>query len=284
MAAKSGKLNESFEWCSGSVTGRRHTIAGLDNQDASCVRAGAHWLAAVVCDGCSSGPDCGVGAWLGARMVVECLRAVAPKLRPKNVEKQLEGARVEILQRILRLARSLGGDLTDMLGDTFLYTVIGALMNRSVAVVFSIGDGVAFVNGQKHEIAYKNDRPAYLTYALTDLNEKYGDAFRFRVLATMPTPQLETVILGTDGVLDLIDSQHKTMPGKSQKIGSIDQFLSKNRYYRIPEALTRYLARVNKPTMRVDWKTRKVRRELGRLPDDTTLIAIRRSSRERHGG
>lgn len=284
MAASSGKLNEVFEWCSGTVTGRRHSVAGRDNQDASCVRSGANWLAAVVCDGCSSGPDCGIGAWLGARMVVECLRSIAPKLRPKNIEKQLEAARVEILQRILRLARSLGGDLTDMLGDTFLYTVIGVLMNRSTAVVFSIGDGVAFVNGQKYEIAYKNDRPAYLTYALTDLNEKYGDAFRFRVLATMPTSKLKTLILGTDGVLDLIEAAHKTMPGKTQKIGKIDQFLTKNRYYRIPEALTRYLARVNKPTMRVDWKTRKVRRELGRLADDTTIIAIRRAAQGSSGG
>ncbi len=271
------KLSELFEWTSGTVTGRRHSEAGTNNQDASCVRGGANWYCAVVTDGCSSGPDCAVGAWLGAHMVVEALRKVAPKLTAQNHEKLLESARLEVLQRILRLAKSLGGDLSEMLGDAFLFTVVGAVFNRKLCVVFTIGDGVAIVNDKPpYAVRYKHERPAYLTYALTDLNDRYGDLFRFTVHEVLPTKELTSLILGTDGVLDLIKARKKTLPGKTQKVGKVEQFLTKNRYYKIPEALTRFLFRVNKPSTRVDWQARKVRRELGRLEDDTTLIAIRR--------
>src|SRR4051812_13424874 len=110
---------ELFEIASGSVAGRMHLSAGKGSQDACVVRAFGPNLVAVVCDGCGSAAHSEVGAWLGARLVIEELRKRLARGAQLDAPELWEEVRRGVLAEIERVSISMGGSLRETIAEHF---------------------------------------------------------------------------------------------------------------------------------------------------------------------
>ncbi len=245
-------MDMPFEIAGGSVAGRAHVAAGRNNQDAFFWTTTASGLVAVVCDGCSGGPHSEVGAKVGARLIAQAAaRLCDSKL---SVEELVERVRADVLARLRLLATEMGSEsFARTVTEYFLFTVVGLMVTRSSATTFSIGDGLVVVNGTRHKLGpFPNNEPPYLGYGLL------APGPVFKVHASVPTDDLDLLVLGTDGAFDL-DSPDD---GRAIEVLSSD-----DRTFRNTDMVRRRLT-----VMR--------NRQRGLLADDTTLVVVRRKRGE----
>lgn len=153
--------------------------------------------------------------------------------------------------------------------------MLGIVISPSTMVLFSIGDGVYFLNGKFSRIGpFPNNAPPYLGYSL--LKYVPDEWINLQVHATMPTKEISSLLIGSDGLENLILAAENNIPGKNEKVGPINQFWEDDRYFKNPDMIRRRLTLVNRTITKTDWDNRKILKEHGLLPDDTTLIVIRR--------
>jgi hypothetical protein len=257
-----------FDIAAASVQGREHARAGRNNQDALCVRASEHGLVAVVADGCGSQPCSELGAQLGVRRLVQAA-----------LQRLAEGERVDeatflpgLREDVLCLLSELRGDLgRDAVGD-FLFTVVGAVMTPTRTLVFSAGDGVWALNGDVHPLGpFPGNAPPYLAYALLG-----RDDVPLAARALVPTEDVHALLLGTDGAVDLSRLATARVPDKDEPVGPLSQLWTDDRYFANPDALRRRLSLLNRESVRADFDARRLLRTPGLLPDDTTVVVLRR--------
>jgi hypothetical protein len=226
----------------GSIAGHAHVMAGRNNQDAfDWARAGDD-LVAVVCDGCGSGARSEVGAAIGARLIVETTaRLFGQRL---SAEGLLDRVRSDVMAELALLARAMApaGRFAETVVDHFLFTVVGVLADAEQIVTFALGDGLIVLDGERRELGpYPNNEPPYLGYELLD--PRRGRPFE--VHTARPRVEVRSVVLGTDGALELAD---------------LRQFWEDDRYFGNPDMIRRRLTVLNRSA---------------RLGDDTTLVVIR---------
>lgn len=170
--------------------------------------------AAIVTDGCSSGKASEVGARLGARWLAELITREASAERREHEPHEAEAeaasfaARVTsaLVDRIEIVARSLSqtGELdaavaTEMLLFGFL---AAAIVRDDFAIVFGVGDGFAWVDGEATVIdPGPENAPVYAAYGL------FGRAIEPRILHVSPASAVGTIAVGTDGVLPLLEDR-----------------------------------------------------------------------------
>ncbi len=267
-----------FAVAAGSVPGRAHVIAGKPNQDAWYWVQTERMVAAVVCDGCGSGRQSEVGSQFGARLIVGALeRHLAPLMAAGAVAEPdetafgcaLEVVRQDVLDRLRDLVSAMSGELARIVCDYFLFTAVGLAAGADYTVIFSIGDGVWGANGMVSQLGpFANNAPPYLAYDLLPdgRNSFDTDALRFQIRQILPTAAVESLVIGTDGVADLIAAQEKYVPGTDEPVGKLDQFWREERFFANPDALRRRLVRLS----------RRVAQDTALLSDDTTLVVVRR--------
>lgn len=281
---------KNWQFAGGSIQGRHHRTTGRNNQDALCWMCAGSNVVAVVCDGCGSGEHSEIGAQIGARLVTQILMHELSENPEEDVEAILEKARTAVLHRVLDLAQAMGENLTQTLCEYFLFTTVGVIMTQSQAVFFSLGDGLMFTNGEKISLGpFPNDAPPYLAYGLmkTILTQDCPTTLQFQINRVSPVEELQSFLIGTDGVQDLMDVADKKLPGKEQTIGSIDALWKQDRFFANPDFVRRHLAGVNRDFIGRDSVHFTRRIEHGLLPDDTTLIVGRPEieySKEQKGG
>lgn len=256
-------MTGAFEVAAGSIVGREHVAAGKNNQDAFCWIQTPEATIAVVSDGCGSAKHSEVGASLGSRLAAEALRKHVHRLAAWPPSCVLEYVRLELLAALRELATAMGGSLAQTLNDYLLFTVVGAVVSDAISFVFTLGDGVVVVNGATDVLSYPGNQPPYVAYGLT--GSAMPEAERFQVRRCLPTAELSSILIGSDGVTDLM------------RTGDLSPFWEDARYFRNPAALTRRLTLLNRETQRALWDERRLERHHGLLPDDTTLVAIRRT-------
>ena len=277
-----------FELAAGSIAGRNHVLAGKNNQDAYYCLSHECATIAVVCDGCGSGDHSEVGAKLGARLMVEAIarrgvwgegeentQSKIQNLKSKIPKGFWEQVQEDVLVQLEAVAKNLAGvqPLAKIVNDYFLFTVVGALVTPLETVVFSIGDGAIALNGQVTQLgSFPDNAPPYLAYSLCG----YPEWGQMQIHYQLATADVETILIGTDGVSDLIASEAKTVPGQSEKVGAIAQFWQADRYFKNPDAIRRRLSLINREVTKPDWQSRQLVKEIGLLPDDTTLIVMRK--------
>jgi hypothetical protein len=83
-------------------------------------------------------------------------------------------------------------------------------------------------------------------------------------------------MIGTDGVSDLIEVAQRPLPGRTEPVGPIEQFWSKTALAS-GVWIQQRLDAINHQTARPDPENGGIRHDLGLLPDDTTIIALRRT-------
>ncbi|WP_088243319.1 protein phosphatase 2C domain-containing protein [Calothrix rhizosoleniae] len=274
-------MQDKFELAGGSIIGREHLRLSKNNQDAY------YWVnfesatIAVVCDGCGSGTHSEVGAKIGARLVVE---AILRNLSQDRLSTEFwQGVHQDLLHSLGMIAVSLGRELVQVVKEYLLFTIIGAVIFPQETALFAIGDGVFALNGEVIPIPHFPDNaPPYLGYGLiSDIlsHMKLVDC-QFCVHRQLPTPEVQSILIGTDGVEDLIAVADRFLPGKSDRVGEIAQYWEDDNYFDNPYFLTRRLALINHTSIKPDWETRYLKKQNGLLPDDTTLVVIRNREEE----
>ncbi|OGZ96376.1 MAG: hypothetical protein A2847_01010 [Candidatus Sungbacteria bacterium RIFCSPHIGHO2_01_FULL_50_25] len=276
---------DDFEVAAGSIIGREHLrpFGWKNNQDSFAIESVSYALALVVTDGCGSEAKSETGAHIGARLVAHAMiHAAASALSTRDYPWAEETAfrtevREIVLREIKRIASAMGEDLRQMIFDHFLFTVNAVLVTRWMTMMMSIGDGVAYLNGAALALGqFESNAPPYLGYTALKPEGDFDPANAFKVNAFIPTAEVRSILIGTDGVDYLIAAEHETLPGKSDFVGPISQFWEEDRYFANPDMVRRRLALIQNEHLAVDWRERAIHRAPGKLPDDTTLVAIRR--------
>lgn len=148
----------------------------------------------------------------------------------------------------------MGPDLGRVVSDYFLFTTIAAVARGEDVVVFAIGDGYASVDGQVIELGpFAENRPPYVGYELLGRRQPVATVWRGRAAE---------IVLASDGAEPPIE---------------LSALCQRSSLFRNRDALRRYLAGLNRESISVDWDEEVVERNFGRLADDTTLVALRRT-------
>lgn len=256
-----------FQVASGTIIGADHVRVGRNNQDARCVLQDADRLVVVVCDGCSSGAggigvsSNEVGAQLGARVVANRLWEATHG----GFDSSLAYVRSGVVNVLRDVHRAVGGT-SEALYDLFLFTVVTAVVTRDFATFAAIGDGAVFVNGQRFPLGpFPDNQPPYLAYHLVS-SRIDPHLLRFQQVARIPTAELQSFLIGTDGVDDLVAAAGEaTVSGAL--VGPVERLWTEDRFFKNPDALRRHLLMANGGVMR---------KPPTHLKDDTTLVVGRR--------
>lgn len=286
-------ITDVFEIVAGSVAGRDHVIAGRNNQDAYCWSNNIEddFIVAVVCDGCSDGEHHEVGAKIGARLLNEIISRNICELYDTNyslgkdtVYLFWDNVRADMLAELRILADKMSRDIYLVVKNYLLFTAVGAIITPWGSCIFSLGDGLYALNGKVTNLGpFAGNAPPYLAYGLihTSLSETNPELLKFQIHEIIPTQEVKSVLIGTDGVADFIGAEQKKMPGKNQLVGPISQFWTEDKYFKNTDMIRRKLFLVNREIVKPDWGNKIMLREEGLLPDDTTLVCIRRKPSEK---
>jgi len=271
---------KGFSIAGGSVPGTDHIKPGqpvwVNNHDAFTWRTGKDFMVAVVCDGCGSGEHSEVGAKIGAEFVAKRIAArFGPEMMwfyESSVPSLLSQTQEGLIKLISEIARGMGSeeDLERIVENYFLFTIVGVLVSPDWTVTFSMGDGVLALNGDVHVIPpFPGNAPPYIgNYARArDPGRPLANFVRHQVI---PTADVQSILIGSDGVGDLIEAEAMPLPGKIDLVGPLAQFWTDDKFIQNPDMIRRRLAVVNR-----EWVDgRHIRK--GLLRDDTTLVVIRR--------
>lgn len=284
-------MNELFEIASGSVRGREHERLGQSSQDGSHILFDDSLILALVCDGCGSGAHSEIGAKLGGALVGRRLWDEVKRDGSRPFEEILDAARLSSLKDLRLISDFIGGNLTSVICDYLLFTIVGAIITPFRACIFSHGDGLTTVNGVTRLIDHDN-MPPYLSYALVEEALEKGMAAKlgFRIVEQLPTAELDSIVLATDGFEKLLpasssedivgsrlgDGSSTLSTTGSASHPSLARIWEEDCFFKNKARLTRELTLRSRDRSRVDWQRRIVESIPGILDDDTTVIAIRR--------
>lgn len=248
-----------------SIPGTSHTCPGKpfwrNNQDSFVIDHSPNRVIGVICDGCGSGEHSEVGSFLCSRILMQLFKetVIAGESRVIPPWEWVQKYLWRVLDRVIR---ELGPDKIETTCDGFLFTIIGVIATDKNVCVFSFGDGVSVVNQYVTVLPSGEDNtPPYLMYR--EIGSSLAtEKLQFSV-ETRKTKDVESVIIGSDGMEDLLKFDSNAI----ETILANDTFSN-------PDALRRYLARINKETV-VEGRIKH-----GPLSDDTTIIAVRKEKLE----
>ncbi|MFH1210533.1 MAG: protein phosphatase 2C domain-containing protein [archaeon] len=287
-------LKDNFEVASGSIVGNDHRWSGRNNQDAHHCVVEPSVIVGVVCDGCGSCNHSEVGSQIGAKLIVEeTLKLVtrfSMESHPENTPevalwnrfwfKVMKHVTDNVIAHLRVLSLSMGSSLSSVVQEYFLFTIVGFVLTPARVVLFSIGDGVLEVNSKVKVLGpFPNNQPPYLAYCglvESTLAEKNSELLSVQINDVRNTEEVNSILVGSDGVVDFIKSQDMKMPGKNEKVGPLSQFWEDDRYFKNPDMIRRKLSLVNREFTSPDWQEQRIVRENGLLSDDTTMIVVRR--------
>lgn len=278
-------MKDKIQVAGGSVMGRDHRDAHKNNQDAfhHRMQSGTHIL--FVADGCSESTSSEVGARVILRMVTELVlkrlqafSGLDPRFDIDFWSLFWERVRLDALAQIRVFAQMFDGSFSENVSGNFLAAILGAVVTPEVTVIAGVGDGVYALDGQIEILGpFPNNQPPYLAYGLIGSSfDETPDLLKFHIHKIVRTPDVRSILIGTDGVSDLIRARTRPIPGKNVQVGPLEQLWTNDHFYENPAALSRFLFSLNREVARPLWEAREVSRERGLLPDDTTLVVLRR--------
>lgn len=284
---------KAFQWTAGSVPGRRHVgtgnlLGGKNNQDSFGVFPLQDALLATVHDGCGTGKHSEAGAQLAPTIVAN---AVKETIRinglpdASNLQCWFQDLNLKAVATLRGILQCLAPvDLAPgqlLIANYFLFTTVGVLVTNEICIVFACGDGTFFVNGQRVRLSPGNgNRPAYLAYALDIETDPDIAKASLEPVHTINTKEVDSLVIGTDGLDSLLDSTEEFMPGKKRTVGAITQTWTNDLFFDQigTDLLTPWLRQINSEVSKLGHTAQGpvLKRDFGLLEDDTTLVVIRR--------
>jgi len=277
---------EAFELAGGTVIGKDHIRTGKANQDAIYLENNENWSLGMVADGCGSSDHSEIGAQIGVRLVAKSIRRQMNRLLGKvSYNDQKFWNRVssdvtaDIRTQVLQMCQ-IDEDFEFLVGNFYLFTIVGVLIANQGAVFFSFGDGVILINGEKTALGpFLKNAPPYLAYQLLETVFSGSGLLNFRIWEK-PLDQLDNFLIGTDGTEDLIAAADKNLSGRKETVGHISQFWTENKFFINPDMANRRLRLINTESMILDRQRVEIVKDFGKLPDDTTIVFGRKIRKE----
>ena len=260
---------DTWQLAAGSTIGRSHRVSGRNNQDAWYYQQSDDKFVAVVADGCSGGRFSEVGARLAVSTLTASLYVQLVSGEPID----WHAAERTLLSQIDVVARGCAEPYAVAIESYFLFTVVAVVSTPELTQVYACGDGLVVVNDDVYPLGpFLGNQPPYLAYQLIpDSVSIDADTVKLTKVWSGRTDVVDHLMIGSDGLDDLISQADALRPGLDQPVGPIAQFWQSDRYFRgNPELVSRELKLVGR-----DWPLRDP--HPGLLSDDTTLIAIRRA-------
>lgn len=186
----------------GSVAGREHVRCFRPLQDAAAARWTGEALVCAVADGCSAGR----ASQLGAHFAVAWALAHAAAL---TTPAAFDAALHQAMERQLDLlAGATPADRRASIADYLLFTLLVAVITPVETRVFAAGDGLVAVDGALEVLEPgAGNAPRYPAYR--NLPDAGGYATgQTKLVAERPTPDLHSLLLATDGALELRADGH----------------------------------------------------------------------------
>jgi hypothetical protein len=272
VGTRTGEPVEGIQFACGTTPGKDHRAVNRNNHDAFAICDGEDYFVGVVADGCGSGAHSEVGAKIGALLCARLLDKHTRWAYPLNLDR----FRHDLMWNLEVIAGSMKGPgkLTDIVSDYLLFTLVAIAMNRNTTRLLMFGDGVFSLNGKVQVIESPNNCPAYISYDLLDTGSEAPIAPTVNL--EVPTDDVFSFLIGSDGVQDLMAAEGLALPSKpKESVLPLDDLWTNERFYRNSDNLNRYLTLVNKETVRLDRESDVLERHRGHLSDDTTLIVGR---------
>lgn len=302
MSQSHMNLMEQFEIAAGSTIGAVHRRLGKNNQDAFGFIYKPDYIIGVVSDGASKGFMGPMGDWTHSEVGSQlCTRWMLKILEERvslytrglfDIDDDLFGhlnrdldrgihivnPRDQLIGHIKHAAMHMDGDIVERIVDYFLCTVLGFIVIPECLLTFSIGDGTFIINENVRTIGpFPNNTPPYPAYAITGSTVADKDSELFKFTCHMgSTVQLDSLVVATDGMSDLIEHADSLMPGTQEVVGPLHRLWTDDSFFQHPLGLSSYLSRINRDFVALDREAVKIIRHNGLLPDDTTCIVIRR--------
>ncbi len=270
------QIRECFSICSLTETGSYHLSgehAGKGNQDACGQTLRQYGIVTVVSDGCGSTPDSKTGSSTAVRIVLKVAKKLlASGELPRTPEEFAKMLEVQLLERIKAIAKlmAVDDDPDQILYQSFLFTVHIGVVTPEWSAVIGCGDGFIGVNGTIQELeAGRGNQPDYITYGLFSRGTEEFGRLSLRVLKSVDTLQLDSLLIATDGIAPIAEVQRR---------GFTLSDLWKNEKYLEPEVtretfkgLANDIQVIEKhPSTGAD----RARIERGLFGDDATLVVV----------
>lgn len=283
---------DKIQVAAGSITGRNHLgrgnlLLGGNNQDAFTIYREPDLLIAVVADGCGSSEKSEVGAALGVQSYTSALLKEWRGGDSDTLHTDAFWQRVDAraLAPIAVVAESLttpAFSFKQVLNHHFLFTILGVIHTPAGTWIFRSGgsDGVIDANGEVVELLPgEGNCPGYPAYQLLQTKFSADPKFsRLTVERFIPSGEMQSILIGTDGVLELLRRADDLIPGTTRSVGTLGDLWGDDRIFTDPSALQRRLRAVNSEVVTLNRHTQPatIVRSRGLLSDDTTLVLIRR--------
>ena len=189
-----------------------HSGEEQNNQDAVSLHAGKDSIVGILCDGCSSASDLGHNqvsyCESGAQILsVVMLRHILERLRAKAVPNaELAKTASELCRRSINdmlYIFSPDAEVQEhLLREMFMATILAFVVTPERWCVMHCGDGLFAVNGQFTDLN-KTSSGEYLANGLSWTCQ--GDYPLLQICAEGDTSGLDSILLASDGVLDIVE-------------------------------------------------------------------------------
>ncbi len=261
----------SYEFAAASVTGHRHATLGRNNQDAYLLtRVPETYHMALVADGCGSGAFSEFGARLGIRCAARAIRR-SYDLRYREVLPNFQWwdyVTASIASELRTVLGLLNVDESQELvvKEHLLFTLLGVIIDDQSATFFAAGDGLLLINNELHTLEAANNAPAYLGYLTLPCPPPL--AIGLRPIVSLPTSELESFVLASDGAVDLLNVNGKSLPRRTEAVMNLEHYPSYDAFFANPDRLRRYLSLINRELVEAGSGAS----HKGTLADDTTIV------------
>lgn len=262
------KAMPTLQLAGGSYVGRDHRDVGRNNQDSWTILEDGDLTIGIVADGCGSGTYSEVGALLGSSILAKAIRDACSRDLSSPIRWSI--IQQHVLSQLDVVARSMAGSYREVVKNYFLFTLIGVILTPDRAIFFALGDGVLIINDEEQSLGqFQNNEPPYFGYNLIQEYVAIDPAdLQLRVVREMSLDDLESFVIATDGIHDLIANETTLLPGLTSSVGPVAQFHQQDRYFSNPTLVSRQLKLIGR-----DWPVQNP--VPGLLHDDTTLIVGR---------
>lgn len=270
-------LPGTFDITYGTTAGRRHRTTGnlASNQDANGSFATNNLIVGAVSDGCGSQTHSEFGSRLAVNILLKLIRqhhAAGRTFDEDGFDRIYKG----LVRRIKSAATTLlDGPVIEAINSHMMATAGGLIITPETATFFGAGDFTFMINGVQH--VWKPEDGNKPLYPALSLAFPGDPRFKFRT-HTVPTADLETFLIATDGGEELIrvcNDPDEYVPGTDDPAGPLDKIWTTDSFYQNEEAFGSWLNRLAQ-----NWRMPGPPHHGGLLDDDTTVFAGRLRNRK----